>query len=66
MMAYFFSKLPVLIIAALVMAGLCLVMILCAEKNEAGRDVNQERCNNKCGSCGNYDICHKPEKQEIR
>ena len=30
-MAYFLSKIPVLIIAALVMAGLCLVMILCAE-----------------------------------
>ena len=65
-MAYFLSNIPVLIISALVMAGLCLVMILCAEKNEAGRDINQERCNGRCGSCGNYDLCAKPEKQQIR
>ena len=65
-MAYFLSKIPVLIIAALVMAGLCLVMILCAEKNEAGRDINQERCNGRGGSCGNYDLCAKPENQQIR
>ena len=65
-MAYFLSKIPFLIIAALVMAGLCLVMILCAEKNEAGRDINQERCNGRFGSCGNYDLCAKPEKQQIR
>ena len=65
-MAYFLSKLPILIIAALIMAGLCLIMILCAEKNEANRDINEEHCTNRCGSCGNYDLCHKAEKQEIR
>lgn len=64
-MEYFISHIPHIIIMALVMAGLCLVMILCAEKNEGGRDINQERCNGRCGSCSNYDICMKPEKKII-
>lgn len=64
-MEYFISHIPHILIMGLIMAGLCLIMIFCAEKNEKERDINQERCNNKCGSCSNYDICHKPEKKIV-
>ena len=64
-MEYFISHIPHIIIMALIMAGLCLVMILCAEKNEKGRDINKERCNGKCHACSNYDICMKPDKKTV-
>lgn len=64
-MEYFLSKIPVIIIAGLVIAALAFATVFFAEKNEAGRDINQERCNGRCGSCGNFDICQKPEKQDI-
>ena len=64
-MEYFLSKIPVIIIAGLVIAALAFSTVLFAEKNEARRDINEEKCNNRCGSCGNFDICHKPEKKDI-
>lgn len=64
-MEYFISHIPHIIIMALVMAGLCLIMILCAEKNESERDINQERCNGRCGSCSYNDKCSKPEKKIV-
>ena len=64
-MEYFLSKLPVILIAGLVIAALAAITVLCAEKNEADRDINQERCNGRCGSCSFSDKCSKPEKNIV-
>lgn len=64
-MEYFLSKLPVILIAGLVIAALAAITVLCAEKNEAERDINEERCNGRCGSCSYNDMCKKPEKKIV-
>ena len=64
-MAYFISHIPHILIMGLIIAGLCLVTVLCAEKNESNRNINEERCNNRCGSCSNFDICSKTEKKTL-
>lgn len=63
-MGYFFSHLIYVIIAAVVIALIAFLAVVMGEKNDAERNVNDERCNFNCDSCANRALCHKEEKRE--
>ena len=59
-MEYFFSHIGYIVAVAVILG---LVGFVMASKNEADRDINEERCNFHCGSCPNTEICHKEGKK---
>ncbi len=64
-MEYFLTHLPHIIIIGLVIAAFAAVYAYIGAKNDRERDFNDERCEYKCGACGNYSICNKDEKKNI-
>lgn len=62
-MDYFFSHIGVILVAGVVCGLLAFAMVFLAEKNEANRDINEEKCNFHCGSCPNTAICTKEGKK---
>lgn len=64
-MADFLHTIPALIGAALVMAGLCLGMLIIANKKEAEGESMTLGCSHDCESCGNASVCQNSQKQDI-
>lgn len=62
-MDYFFSHLPQIIIVGIIIAGLAAIYAYVGIRNDRERDFNDERCEYKCGACGNYSICNKEGKK---
>ena len=60
------SHIIYIVIVAVVIAALGFLMVFLGEKNEANRDVNDEKCNGRCQTCPNIMLCNKPEKIEKR
>lgn len=51
--------------AAVVIALLAFAAVILAEKNEAKRNVDDERCDFTCSGCPNVSICHKEGKKDV-
>lgn len=64
-MEYFLTHLPHIFIIGLVIAALAAIYAYVGVKNDRERDFNDERCEYKCGTCGNYSICNKEGKKTI-
>lgn len=62
-MHYFLSHIVYIIIARVVLGLVAFATVVMAGKNEANRDINEEKCNFHCGSCPNTDLCHKEGKR---
>lgn len=64
-MEYFISHIGYILIAGVVCGLLAFAMVFLAEKNEANRDINEEKCNYHCESCSNSAICSKEGKKNV-
>lgn len=64
-MEYFLGHIGYILVVGVVLGLLGFATVFLAEKNEAGRDINEEKCNFHCGSCANADICHKEGKRNV-
>lgn len=64
-MSYFFSHIGYIVIAAVVIAALAFIAVVVGEKNDAERDINDERCDFACSGCPNVSMCHKDGKKDV-
>ena len=64
-MHYFLTHIGYIIIAAVVIALLAFAAVFLGEKNEAQRNVDDERCDFTCSGCPNVSICHKDGKKDV-
>ena len=64
-MHYFLTHIGYIIIAAVVIALLAFAAVFLGEKNEAERNVDDERCDFTCSGCPNVSICHKDGKKDV-
>ena len=64
-MHYFLTHIGYIIVAAVVIALLAFSAVILAEKNEAKRNVDDERCDFTCSGCPNVSICHKEGKKDV-
>ena len=64
-MHYFLTHIGYIIVAAVVIALLAFAAVFLAEKNEAKRDINDERCDFTCSGCPNVSMCHKEGKKDV-
>ncbi|RHJ88684.1 hypothetical protein DW099_09925 [Emergencia timonensis] len=64
-MHYFLTHIGYIIVAAVVIALLAFAAVILAEKNEAKRNVDDERCDFTCSGCPNVSICHKEGKKDV-
>ena len=64
-MHYFLTHIGYIIVVAVVIALLAFAAVILAEKNEAKRNVDDERCDFTCSGCPNGSICHKEGKKDV-
>ena len=64
-MHYFLTHIGYIIVAAVVIALLAFAAVILAEKNEAKRNVDDERCDCTGSGCPNVAICHKEGKKDV-
>ena len=64
-MHYFLTHIGYIIVAAVDIALLAFAAVILAEKNEAKRNVDDERCDFTCSGCPNVSICHKEGKKDV-
>ena len=64
-MHYFLTHIGYIIVVAVVIALLAFAAVILAEKNEAKRNVDDERCAFTCSGCPNVSICHKEGKKDV-
>ena len=64
-MHYFLTHIGYIIVVAVVIALLAFAGVILAEKNEAKRNVDDERCDFTCSGCPNVSICHKEGKKDV-
>ncbi|WP_067537949.1 hypothetical protein [Emergencia timonensis] len=64
-MHYFLTHIGYIIVVAVVIALLAFAAVILAEKNEAKRNVDDERCDFTCSGCPNVSICHKEGKKDV-
>ena len=59
-MEYVISHFGLIVVVAIIMALVCFATVLMAAKNDAERDISDERCEFECGSCEYTQQCRKP------
>lgn len=64
-MHYFLTHIGYIIVAAVVIALLAFAAVFLSEKNEAERDIDDERCDFTCSGCPNVSVCHKDGKKDV-
>ncbi len=64
-MHYFITHIGYIVIAAVAIALVGFAAVFFAEKNEAERDINDERCDFTCSGCPNVSVCHKEGKRDV-
>ena len=62
-MEYFLGHLGPIIAAGIILGLVAFATVIMASKNEAERDINDERCEYECGSCEFTEVCIKPGKR---